>query len=481
MKKSISPIAILAIAAVAGAGAFALSTAVNTTKTTVETSQATMLQPKITERFQDYFKTDTINTEKWILSKSGNDVAVFQTGSNNLRVDIPAGSDTDKAKAMSLTYKQLMKDNGDFRFIVTMYKPNTTGAGPGISGIRFSSKGTNNDEGASVRWTVNGDASNISFRVLAPDGTSMEKKVVPIKSNVAMLKLERINKVYRASYKVGAAMDENNWTILGEESGQTLGADGYLALFASDGGDKNKHPKVIARFDNAFIGWEGKPVPSPVANYFSDKFGDGNIGPKWKASAVLGTAVVETTSDNLTMNVSEGAVKNRARGGWVARSTPVIGNDKNFSINAVMYKPVVRGDGYGVSSLSFQSTGSLDDESAAVRWVVSQKDTVSKLVFAVRSPDGALIGERGTKDIKGIDATKLTLRLVRRKDSGKSKYAAFYRIGDADQDWVQIGNEEDGNLGGDGHIVLSTNNTGIEKKFPKVIGRFDAVSVSVEK
>ncbi len=481
MKKSVSPIAVLALVAIAGAGAFALSTAVNTTTTSVDKSQATMLQPKITERFQDFFKTDAIDTDKWVLSKSGNDVLVAQTGANNLRIDIPAASDTDKAKAMSLTFKQLMKDNGDFRFIVSAYKPITTGAGPGVEGIRFSSKGKNNDEGASVRWVVNGDASTVSFNVAAPDGTNIEKKAMPIKGNIALLKLERINKTYRASYKVGNDMDESNWTILGEEANQTLGADGYLALFASDGGDKNKHAKVIARFDNAFIGWEGKPAPTPSAYNFGDAFGDGSIGPKWKASAVQGTAVVETKADNLVMNLTPGSVNNKPRSGWVIRTAPVVGNDKNFVINTAMYKPEVSGEGYGQSSLSFQSTGALDDEAAAVRWVVSEKEKVSRLVFAAQAPDGSLIGERGVLDIKNLNAKRLTLRLVRRQVDGKTRYAAFYRVGDGDQDWVRIGNEEDGNLGGDGHFVLSTSNMGANKKFPKVIGRFDSVSGSVEK
>lgn len=481
MKKSISPIALIAIVVIAGSVITILNIAVNTTNTTVTKSQATMLQPKLTERYGDNFKTSAINADKWAVGKTGTDVTAGQTETNNLRIDIPAGKDTDKAKAASLTFKQLMKDNGDFRFIVTVYKPLTTGAGPGVSGIRFSSKGSNSDEGAAVRWVVNGDASTISYSVASPDGTTIEKKSVPVKSTIALLRLERINKTYRASYKVGNNMDDNNWTILGEESNQSLGADGYVALFASDGGDKNKHPKVVARFDGAYLAWEGKPAPSPTTNNFTDTFGSGSIGPKWKASATAGTAVIETNSDNLTMNVSAGGISNKARAGWVVRTQPIIGNDKSFAINAVIYKPIVKGDGQGATSLSFQSTGSLDDESAAIHWVVSEKDKTSKLVFAVRAPDGTLSGERASTDIKDLKANRLTVRLARRKMGNISKYTAFYRIGDADQDWVAIGNEADGNLGGDGHIVLSTSNMGASKKFPGVVGRFDAVTAMIDK
>jgi hypothetical protein len=181
------------------------------------------------------------------------------------------------------------------------------------------------------------------------------------------------------------------------------------------------------------------------------------------------------------MNVSQGSVSEKARTGWLVRTSPVVENDKSFTIQSKIYKPIVTGDGYGQSSLSFQSTGSLDDESAAVRWVVSEKEKVSKLVFVLRSPDGTIIGERGVKDIKGIGTNKLTVRLNRKIESGKTRYSAFYRTGDGDSEWMNIGNEEDGSLGGDGNIVLSTSNTGIEKKFPKVIGRFDSVSGSVQR
>lgn len=470
-KNSITPITLIAIIVLAGGAMFLLNSKLATTSTEVAKSQASMATPKLTESYLDNFKTETINADKWSVNKSS-DVLASQTAKNNLNITIPEGNQDGKPKTASILFKEHLKDNADFRAIAVLYRPIVTGTGGGVEGIRFSSKGGLNDEGAAIRWVVNGTSSKVSFTVAATDGTYLERKSVNLPTNVAVFRLERVNKAYRASYKLGNDLSsDSNWIILGEEENQALGADGYVSLFAHNGAVKNQFPKVTARFDTARVSWEGKPKQPSTRISYSDAFSNGNIGAKWKASATTGTAIVETKSDNLTMNVAAGSVKSKPRSGWVKRTEPAIRNDKDFAFNTIMYKPVVKGDGYGTSALSFQSATSVDDESAVVRWVVSEKEKVSKLVFVVKAPDNTLL-ERATVDIKDVKANKLTLHLKRTGD----KYAAAYRVGDGDADFISIGKEENGILGGDGRIVLSTSNTGIDNKFPQVIGRFDSIS-----
>lgn len=475
-KNTITPITLIAIIVLAGGAMFLLNSKLATTSTEVTKSQASMATPKLTESYVDSFKTEAINENKWSVSKS-TDVSAAQTAGNNLNITIPEGNQSGHPKAASILFKEYLKDNADFRAIAVLYRPIVTGTGGAVEGIRFSSKGSLNDEGASIRWVVKGTSSRVSFTVASTNGTVVERKTANLPTNIAIFRLERVNKAYRASYKLGNDLSsDSNWIILGEEENQSLGADGYISLFANNGAVKNQFPKVVARFDTARLHWEGKAAQPSTRISFSDAFSNGNIGAKWKASATAGTAVVETKTDNLTMNVAAGAVKTKPRAGWVKRAEPVVKNNKDFAVNAQVFKPVVKGDGYGVSILSFQSTTTLDDEAAVVRWVVSKNENISRLVFAVRAPDNTLL-ERASVDIKDIKANKLTLHLKRVGNT----YQAAYRAGDDDADFVSIGKEENGHLGGDGHIVLSTNNTGIGHKFPQVIGRFDSVSGWVEK
>ncbi len=475
-KNSITPITLIAIIVLAGGAMFLLNSKLNTTSTEVTKSQASMAVPKITETYSDNFKTEALNQNKWSISKSS-DVSAAQTAGNNLRIQIPEGNQSGKPKTASILFKEHMKDNADFKAIAVLYRPIVTGAGGAIEGLRFTSKGGLNDEGASIRWVVNGASSKVSFSVAATDGTVVERKSVDLPSNVAIFRLERVNKSYRASYKLGNDLtSDTNWIVLGEETNAALGADGYVSLFAHNGAVNNQFPKVAARFDTVRISWEGKAAQPSNRISYSDAFSNGSIGGKWKASATTGTAIVETATDNLSMNVAAGAVNTKPRSGWVKRTEPLVKNNTNFAFTAKLFKPVVKGDGYGVSAVSFQSATAVDDESAAVRWVVSKNENVSKLVFVVKAPDNTLL-ERASIDIKNADPKRLTLRLTRTGD----KYSAAYRVGDSDTDFVSIGKEENGQLGADGRIVLSTNNTGIGNKYPQVIGRFDSVTGWVAK
>jgi len=92
-----------------------------------------------------------------------------------------------------------------------------------------------------------------------------------------------------------------------------------------------------------------------------------------------------------------------------------------------------------------------------------------------RAPDGT------TAEVANVslDASikKVTLRLSRMGD----KYAAFYRTGDNDTDYIAIGNSTSSNFGAAGHVLLMVNNVGVNGAYPRVVGRFDTASGSVSK
>lgn len=425
-------------------------------------------QPKLTEHFTDAFKADAINTEKWTVNKSG-DASITQTAANNLRIDIPAGSVNGKAKGAGLTFKEKFKEYGDFRVVAVVYRPVVTGEGVGMTGIRFASSGSADDEGAVIRWQVKGTTSKVVFVVTAADGTRLESQADDLPSNIAVLRLERINKKYRAYYKTGRdTSGDVPWKELGQEQNSTLGNEGRVILFTNNAGADSKFPKVVGRFDTVNIGWEGEPKNTIT---FSDAFANGVLAKQWVAKGSAGAVARETKADNLNLTVPAGAVGGKPGYMRVTRKSPTVGSDKDFSFTAVMFKPTVTGEGRGAAGLSFNSATSVDDEAAQIRWVV--EGATSKLVFTVRNPDGTL-AERAEAS---VTQNKLTLRLVRKDD----KYTAWYRTGDSDTDFVQIGHEENAVFGANGFVGLFANNLGVGGKYPRVTGRFDQVNGSVEK
>ena len=450
---------------------FVLSGSFSDLITTITKSKASQANVKITQSFGDAFKDGSINTEKWAVSKSDG-VLVTETTADNLRMDIPAGAANGKARAGTLTFKELLKDNGDFRAMAVVYRPIVTGDGMGITGIRFSSKGEDDDEAAVVRWQVNGASSKAVFFVNGADGTRMETEQANITGNIAILRLERINKKYRAFYKLGKDFSgDTDWIALGSEANATLGNEGKISIFTHNGGVKDKFPKVVGRFDEFHLGWEGDPATSIS---FSDAFANGTLGKNWKVYKTDGAQVYENINDNLIMSLTSGALNGKPRHARIVRTSPVVREDKNFVMNSALFKPTVVGEGNGFAGLGFVSTGNVDDEAANVRWVVSGT-TVSKLVFVVRAPDGTLAEQANVS----LDAKvkKITLRLVR----NGNRYAAFYRTGDSDTDFVKIGADASSNFGAAGHVMLMVNNVGAGGKFPRVVGRFDGVSGNVSK
>lgn len=450
---------------------FVLSGSFSTLITTITKSKASQANPKITESFVDAFKDGVINPEKWTVVKSEG-VTISETAADNLRFDIPAGGINNKARGGSLTFKELFKDNGDFRVMAVAYRPIVTGEGVGMTGIRFSSKGADDDEAATVRWQVNGTKSTAVFVVNGADGTRLETEQVNVAGNIAILRLDRINKKYRAFYKLGNDLSgDSNWIPLGNETNATLGNEGRVSLFTNNTGSGGKFPKVVGRMDQVHIGWEGDPSSRTS---FSDAFSDGAMGKYWKVYKTDGAQVYENKNDNLIMSLASGGINKKPRYARLVRTSPVIPENKDFALNTTLYKPVVVGEGSGLAALGFVSAGNVDDEASNLRWVVSG-NTVSKLVFVVRAPDGSLAETASVN----LDAKvkKLTLRLVRTGN----KYAAFYRTGDNDTDFIRVGADASSNFGAAGHVMLMVNNIGANDKFPRVVGRFDGVSGSVSK
>lgn len=454
------------------ASVFVLSGSFSDLVTTINKSKASQANPKITESFADPFSDGKLDETKWTVVKS-NGVTIVETVGDNLRLDIPAGGLNGKAQGANLTFKELLKNTGDFRAMAVVYRPIVTGEGSGATGIRFSSKGSDDDEAAGVQWRVSGTSSKVIFFVNGADGKRMETGQADIKSNVAVLRFDRINKKYRAFYKVGADLSaDTSWISLGSEANATLGNEGYLSVFTNNASGNTKFAKVAGRVDQINFGWEGDPATRVS---FSDAFADGVLAKNWRIGKSAGAQVYENKGDNLIMALSTGNVNGKARYANIVRTSPVIPQNKDFTLNASVFKPAVVGAGQGFAGLAFVSTGSVDDEAASVRWHVSGT-TVSKLVFVVRAPDGTL-SEQASVNLAAT-VKKVTLRLIRTGD----KYAAHYRTSqDGDTDFVRIGAAVSSNFGAAGHVLLNVNNIGTGSKFPRVIGQFDQVSGSVAK
>ncbi len=438
--------------------------------TTVTKTKASRANPKVSESFVDAFNDGKINEEKWSVGKTDG-ANVIETAKDNLRFDISEGNVGGKVKGASLTFKELFKDSGDFRAYAVVYKPTVTGEGTGVTALRFSSKGTDDDEAAVVRWQVSSSNSKVMFFVNGPNGTRIETEQKDVNSNIAILRLERINKKYRAFYKLGAdATGDAGWIPLGSEQAISLGNEGRISLGSNNVGANGKFPKVVGRIDQINIAWEGEPS---TRNGFSDAFADGNLGKQWKVTRSDGAQVYENKNDNLIMSLPTGPIQNKGRYAVVTRTQPVIPEGKEFALQTRMFKPVVVGEGSGYAGIRFVSGGKADDEAASLRWVVG-KD-ISRMVFVVRSPDGTL-AEKATVNVP-VTLKAATLRLTRVGNS----YRGWYRTGDADTDWVAIGSETSANFGANGTVALMVSNANTPNKYPRVVGRFDQASGSVEK
>ncbi len=445
--------------------------------TTISKSKASLSNPTLTRRFSDPFKTDVLNTSVWV-PYAVEGATIIQTTTDNLRITVPSGNVNNKPKSASITYKDLIQSDGDFRVVAVMYRPLVTGEGIGASGIRFASKGSENDEGATIQWRVNGKNSSVVFVVRGADGKRLETQQEDLATNVAVLRIDRVNKRYRAFYKLGNELTGDvGWKRLGGEFDAALGSEGYVSLFTSNVGGDDKFPKVLGRFDQVNIAWEDASV-TQVELKFSDAFANGNVGKLWKVGGSDGAQIYENPRDNLIMPVLAGANGTKPRHSLLTRTEPVVSQGKNFVIQTSLFKPtvVLRDVGVGHAGLRFVSTSTTDDEGASVRWAVGKQminntaTNISKLTFAVKGTESQSVDVPVAKN-------KLTIRLAREGNA----YKAWYRTGDSDTDWTLIGHELVGSFDATGRVGLTVSNVGLDGKFPRVIGRFDQVNGAISK
>lgn len=448
---------------------FVLSGKFSDLVTTITQSKASQVNPILTESFIDPFKDADINLEKWSVHKNG-DTTLTETAVNNLRMVIPTGSASDRPKSANLTLKQSINANGDFRIIAVLYRPIVTGDGAGRSGLRFSSTGSTDDEGAVLRWMVNGASSKVSFIVTGADGTRLESQSDNLASNIAVFRIERINHRYRAFYKSGRdTSPDTAWTALGSESNASLGNAGSVSIFTNNVGLDGKYPRVVGRFDQVIIRWEGdEAAVDPKRTHFSDAFANGVLGQNWIIGRPGGAQIYENSNDNLIVSMPSGAISGVARVAAINRKEPVIATEKNFMIQSLLFKPTIAGAGVGYAGIRFVSQGNVDDEGAGVRWVAGNGR--SRLVLVVRNPDGT-VSERESVNLPDTEK-KIVLRLVRNGD----KYSGSYRRGDLDTDWITIGTATSANFGANGKVGLIVSNGSVSGKFPRVVARFDGVS-----
>lgn len=426
----------------------------------------------LSKNLVDNFKSEKIDTSKWSIFKNGN-VGVKQNTTNNLVITVPSGSvDGKTAKIGSLNSKQKLTAGDNFSIVTTVYRPTVTGDGIGASGIRFTSEGNKNDEGATISWLVNSKKEGkVYFYVIGSNGKRIETKVANLNSNQAVFKLDRANNTYIAYYKSGNdTSNDTDWVSLGKIEDASLGGAGYISLFANNSGASSQYPSVHSRFDSVSIRWESG---ASTLNTFADSFSNGVVESEWKKRTSTGATVDENSNNNLVLSIPAGAVSGKAGNIYLKRLSPRIPDNKDFSLNTIMYKPVVSGSGLTASGLSFASSDDESKEAVKLMWHVG--GSTNKLTFAVRNNKGVMVETASVKVKPNVN--QLTLRLVRRGD----KYSAWYRVGDADSDFIKIGSDRDLVFGTNGNVGLFTTNLGSLLRYPAVSVRFDSVNGSVEK
>ncbi len=206
--------------------------------------------------FSDNFAS--IDSGKWSANAKGGSAQSIANG--NLVMNVPAGTTpAARNKFLNVSSASITADKRAVA-IVEMFKPKATGAGTAISGIGFSSTGTVDDEGASIRWEVNGASSKLVFVVKNAQGKVEEKASVDISGNRNRLtaKLVHADGGYIAMYRLGAGLDDDSGFVkLGAERDPKLGAAGQYSLFATHASTSGvKAPAVVTKFDSFRISYQ---------------------------------------------------------------------------------------------------------------------------------------------------------------------------------------------------------------------------------
>lgn len=448
--------------------------------------KASALTPKLSRRYTDNFKSETINEDFWKTSKvtkgDATKIAIKTTTLDNLAMVLPADKDSSWA---GLLMKDPVKDLDDFRLDAVIYRPQVTGAGTARVGIQFRSAGDENDEVAGLFWraTSGSSADEIVFYVNGGGGKRRITQTVKMESKSAVLRLVRVNKTYVAYFKNGTDLTgDSPWQLVGQctetkDCNKGLGKGGTLLLQSYNGEDKDKYPQVITRIDTAIVAWEDASYTPPAKASFSDAFANQTVSKLWKQNVSDGAKITETKGENLVFSIPDTNTSSKVGYARVRRTSPTVGIEKDFSYTATVYKPTVKSAGAGFGGISFVSASNENKESASLRWIVTEN--ASYLSFSVVDRKGTSV-EKARKD---ISASRVTLRLSR----FGTKYRAFYRTGnDGDSAWINVGDvAEEETLGESGVFIISASNLGVKvdgkEKFPAVVFRVDSAYGNVEK
>jgi hypothetical protein len=451
--------------------------------TTIIKPHASMSMPQIDGSFTDSFKSDAVNTDKWQVARSDEGkVIVAQTAANNLRIDITGGTSDKKVSEGGLVFKQALDDQGDFRALAVFYQPVVTDdRGGAVSGIRFASSDTSNGEAAVIRWIVRKDKekklneSVASFAVLNAKGDTIYSKELPLKSNIAVFRIVRVNKKYRAGFQVGNDMSSDTnvtWLTPDDFGNASLGQNGRITLFTNNNGMKDTFASVYGRVDTAVMQWQypkGTPTPTPNGlESFNDAFSvEGTIDKKWtKRVPADGSAeVTANKANNLAFTFVSGPKANSAS---VVRNNPVVAKGKNFQMTTYIYQPKAVGQGGAYAGILFAEPNFVPAGASKVFWVVSADKTVNKLQFSMMGDDRNW-HVKAEKDLNDTKPKAVTL-MLRRLDG---KYTAHFRLGDNDADWVKLGNDETLPFDATGNMVLFGGTTKGKDVFPYASVQFD--------
>lgn len=453
---------------------------------------ATMAIPQVNQGFSDPFKAGgEPNPGKWTTFVTNKDmVQVFETPSDNLRMQIKAGATGGSYNGGGVTFNQSIADGADFRVLGVVYMPIVTGdVGSAVTGIRFASNENDkvNAESTSIRWIVRKDKANkidqsfVIFTVLDNQGKSIYTKQADIKSNVAVFRIIRVHEAYRAGFQLGSDASSDASTVWLTDSdvsdGKKLGQDGRISLFTTNNGTKDHYASVVGRFDSASIQWQDlKLTPTPnTKDTFSDAFSNDQIlKTVWKIQTSGQNATITANqANNLALTLLGGTSPDSAS---LWRTTPDVPKGKDFMMNAYVYKPKVIGTGNAVTGILFAEPKFVPAGTAKIQWVYSADAKTNKLQFILMGNDRVWHVKAETPV---TNAKQMAITLSLRRIDGK--YAGWYRFGDSDADWKQLGISESEPFDAIGNMILFASNTKGTEKFPFVNVQIDTASGWVSK
>lgn len=444
--------------------------------------EASTSQPVITHRFSDSFTANTLNRDAWdtiVVTNPGS--PVMRPLSGNLRLRITE----EKTGNLIVQHKQKIQPLSDFRADAYMYRPQSVNKDAEVIGsLMFR---TNKMETVSVSWIVKtGSKDKLRFRVMDNQNKVLFERIAEVNTERALVRMIRVKNEYRALYKTSHDDSADTaWTSLGScrsTCAQNLGAEGAIALRVTNS-DKTPKPSTF-ELDKVVISWQnGQDKPEPVTvESFTDAFENADLAKQWVTNKSANEVVItESKSQDLTIRLPENKKGDTAYIGRIARRDPVVALEKEFTYTAHVFKPAVTGQGSGDVAIGFRSATEENKESARILWRATEKD--GDIRFVVRNEKGEDV-EVGR--VANIKFNKVWLQLQRINKDGNNYYRAFYRVGDDDNKWIQVGKDAaEESLGESGRLFIYGRSlqgvTSGNPYTPSVIVRVDEARATIKK